>query len=173
MQRIIFIDIDGPIINTPCYWIDIAAGLDRSVLNTQAIGIINQIAIKANAKIVTNSTHNTHTVRSTGRNLRDDLIKWGMKEEYFHDDWKTEYPWPKDMRDSNDPTAIILEHRRMAAIKQWQEKNGDADWIAFDDDKFIDSERLFLIDFNNGICYEEYIKVKEYWKFDDKDFILG
>lgn len=166
MQKIIFIDIDGPVINTPCYWVDMQASVRRAVMNTQSIGILNRLAYLADAKIVTNSTHNNATIRETGRTLRDDLIKWGLKESYLHEDWRTEFPWP----DWGDGQPI---HRRMKGIMGWMEKNGEADWICFDDEPFVqDDARLFHIDFDHGIDYHMYLKACKHWKLNPKAIIL-
>jgi len=70
-----------------------------------------------------------------------------MKEEEFHTDWKTEYPYPKGGKFS--------EHPRMVAVRNWLEKNGDHDWIAFDDDLFH-STNQYLIDFRLGIDYDAF-----------------
>lgn len=161
-----FLDIDGPVINTPCYWVNHTASLERSVLNTQSIGILNQLCKLASAQIVTNSTHNNFTVRETGRTLKDDLLKWGIKPEYIHEDWSTEFPWP----DWGDGQPM---HRRMKGIMGWMEKNGEADWICFDDEPFVDDPRLFVIDFDCGIDYDVYVKVCKSWlQIDPKGFII-
>lgn len=167
MQRIIFIDIDGPIINTPCYYVDSFASIQRSVMNTQAIGYVNRLALLADAKIVTNSTHNYHTVKETDRNLRDDLIRWGLKASYVHDDWRTEFPWP----DWADGQPI---HRRLKGIMGWQEKNGQADWICFDDEPFIDKNdpRLMHVDFERGIDYDLFMKACKHWKLNPEGLIV-
>jgi hypothetical protein len=165
LQRIIFIDIDGPVINTPCYWVDSMASIHRAVLNTQAIGILNRLCKLGSALIVTNSTHNHVTIRETGRTLKTDLIKWGLRPEHIHEDWRTDFPWP----DWGDGQNI---HRRLKGIMGWQEKNGKADWICFDDEPFVTDDRLFVIDFDYGIDYHMYLSVCEHWKLDPKGFII-
>ena len=168
MQKIIFIDIDGPIINTPCYWVDGTASMRRSVLNTQSIGILNRLAHLADAKIVTNSTHNNFTVKETGRTLKTDLIKWGLKEEYIHENWRTTFPWPDLEADPLFPT-----HRRLRGIMEWEAANGQADWICFDDEPFVTDDRLFVIDFDRGIDYDVYMKVCKNWlQINPKEFII-
>lgn len=168
MQKIIFVDIDGPVINTPCYWVASMASLQRAVMNTQAIGILNRLATAADAKIVTNSTHNNFTVRETGRTLKQDLIKWGLVERFLHDDWCTTYPWPDLESDTLYPT-----HRRLRGIMEWEMNNGEADWIAFDDEPFVheSDKRLFVIDFDRGINYDTYLDVCKYWNLNPKAII--
>jgi hypothetical protein len=168
MQRIIFVDIDGPVINTPCYWVDGMASLQRSVMNTQSIGILNRLAKLASARIVTNSTHNNFTVKETGRTLRADLLKWGLKEEYIHENWCTTFPWPDLESDPLYPT-----HRRLRGIMEWENANGEADWIAFDDEPFLHESdgRLMLIDFDHGIDYTVYLKACAHWKLNPKNAV--
>lgn len=159
LQRIIFIDIDGPIINTPCFYIDPMCSVNRSVMNTQAIGYVNRLAQVVNAKIVTNSTHNSYLVEDilTGEkhDLKRDLIKWGMKEDLFHTAWRTGFP--------DNAKFNANSHRRMDAIEDWQEANGECDWICFDDDKFTTRKNLIVIDFETGIDHAAYRKAGKFW----------
>lgn len=160
MQRIIFLDIDGPVINTPCYWVDSRASTQRAIMNTQSIGILNQLCKIAGAKIVTNSTHNTWPVRETGRSLKQDLVKWGIPETNFHETWRTSYPWPKDR------IGATNRSRRMWGIQEWIDEHGECDWICFDDEVFTDDPRLFVIDFDRGIDYDVYLNVLKHWNKD-------
>lgn len=169
LQRIIFIDIDGPIINTPCYYVDPRASMQRAVMNTQAIGYVNRLALLAGAKVVTNSTHNNFTVRETGRTLKEDLIKWGLKTAHIHDNWCTTFPWP-----NLDSDPLFPTHRRLRGIMEWEQENGEADWIAFDDEPFIDESdaRLMHVDFERGIDYDLYLKACAYWNLNPKGLIV-
>lgn len=167
MDKIIFLDLDGPIINTPCYYLDSMASLHRTVLNTQALGYVVNLAKLAKAKIVTNSTHNSHDSEDANgvkHNLKEDLIKWMVPEELFHEDWCTTYPYPEGSKFSEHTDA-----RRLRAIDQWMEKNGKADWIAFDDDPFVQgtlAARLMLVNFERGIDRELYYKACKFWNID-------
>jgi len=156
MQKIIFLDIDGPIINRGCYGIDISCSLLRSVMNQSAIGFINILCDKLRAKVVTNSTHSPHIVE--GKDLRASLIHHGMKEKYFHENWRTRYPLK----------LSGVERHREEAINLWQEENGKADWIAFDDSVFTKDPRLIVVDFNEGICYDHFKKALAFFGFDDR-----
>lgn len=156
-NRIIFLDVDGPIINTPCYFINHMASMERRVLNTQAIGYVIDVAKQANALVVMNTTHNTFDIEDeiTGkmRTVKDDMIYWGMPEELFHSDWKTEYP--------NPIGAKMSENRRLFAVKKWLAKNGPYDWIAFDDEYFTSDPNLILINFDWGVDHEAHKKSSE------------
>lgn len=151
-SKIIFLDIDGPVITEPCFFIDpIDASMGRTVMSTHAIGYLKELVKNTNSLVVLNSTHNTHDIEDplTGRNrtIKDDLIYWGMKEEEFHPNWKTEYPNPK--------CAKFSESRRMKAVSNWLEANGDHVWIAFDDEDFH-FENQYNIDIFAGIDYNAY-----------------
>lgn len=159
MQKIIFLDIDGPVINTPCYWVDWQASLERTVMNTQAIGILNRLCTLSGAYVVTNSTHNNVTVQN-GNDLRQSLIEWGLFESHIHKNWRTTMPWPYGRLSASSRS------RRMWGIEDWMEDNGEADWICFDDEPFTDNPRLFVIDFDRGIDYDTYLDVCKYWEID-------
>jgi hypothetical protein len=111
---------------------------------------------------VTNSTHNNFTVRETGRTLKKDLLKWGLKEHLLHTNWCTTFPWPT----IGDADPRFPAHPRLRGIIEWEQINGSADWIAFDDDVFVEASdtRLIVIDFDCGIDYNAFSKACEYWK---------
>lgn len=161
--NLIFLDIDGPIINTPCYYIDPECSVKRTVMNTQAIGYVKELVRRGNALVVLNTTHNTHLIEDplTAKmiNVKQDLIKWGMKEEEFHPEWKTEYPNPKNCK--------LSENRRSRAVKNWLEKNGDHEWIAFDDE-FFHYDFQYHIDFDKGIDYDAFLWGKKMLGIDDE-----
>jgi hypothetical protein len=160
LQRIVFLDIDGPIINTPMFYLDPGASMLRAALNTQAIAYVKRLCKIANARLVTNSSHNYAVVDDplTGavRNLRQDLVTWGMPPDLFHVDWRTEYPNPSGATDTT---------RRLKAIQNWQDANGEADWVCFDDENFTNDKRLIRIDFDAGIDYAAYRKASKVWGF--------
>lgn len=172
MQKIIFIDIDGPIINTPLYSLDAGCSVNRSTMNTQALGYICELVSISGAKIVTNSTHNTHDVEDlltgTKRSLKDDLVYWGLEEEWFHENWHTSYPFPNGAKFSE-----YSSHRRMKAIDEWQEANGEVDWVCFDDEPFTENPRLIVIDFELGIDFAAFQAALNVWNLKRKKFILG
>ena len=151
MQKIIFLDIDGPVITDPLFFLSHDASVKRSVLNTQALAYLVALCDAANAKIVTNSTHNNHVVEH--RTLKDDLIRWGVDEKYFHKNWRTQFP------------EYWGDNGRLRGIHDWMlENNGEhVDWICFDDAFFTDSERLIVVDARLGIDYKAYSQALKYW----------
>lgn len=171
-MKIIFLDIDGPVISSGCYGIDPMCSFKRSVMNTNAIGYLNFLCKFTDAKIVTNSSHNpektnrykldmetmnpvvSHTV-----DLKDDLIKHGVKKEYFHESWKTNFPDPNNYYGGQE--------ERLTAIIEWQKYNGNCNWVCFDDILFTKDERLILVEFEHGITYNNANKAYKMLNFTD------
>jgi len=171
MNKIIFLDIDGPVISSGCYFHDMYCSHERTVFNTSATGIVRKLCQMFEAKIVTNSSHNYHNVRS--RTLKDDLINIAnIPEDYFHNDWRTKYPSNEDDHPDFKDDNFMTTHPRMRAIDKWQMKNGSVDWIAFDDANFTNNKRLFLVDFDEGITYKQFRSVMEHWGVDKVPIIL-
>ena len=153
MQKILFLDIDGPVIPATQAFINRHASWER-MFAPQCIAIVKHILDQSGAKLVTNSTHNQETPHlNGGRTLREDLIAAGIQAELFHPVWKTQYP------------NISGSLRRLDAIELWQAENGQADWIALDDANFTDDERLVLVDFDCGLTVADFNKVAKRWGF--------
>lgn len=143
MNNIIFLDIDGVVIPDTCFFITPHASMKRAAFSPTAIAIVKKVALEANAKIVTNTMHNVHYVEN--RSVVDDLIANGIPRDLFHPDMPSTL-FPHDVRG------------RMNAIKHWMENNSAKDWIAFDDEKFTDDDRLILTDPADGILMSHYRK---------------
>lgn len=159
MKKIIFLDMDGPVIPTPMFSISGDCSIGRTALSTVAIGWLLWLHKFTGALIVTNSAHNYHNVADMDhRSLRADLITHGLPLEMFHDDWRTGYP---NRISRGGP-------RRIAAVTEWLAKNReydeegrplDVNWVAFDDDLHgygygandAWHPRLVPIDFHVGI----------------------
>lgn len=142
MNKIVFLDIDGPVIDIDS---PVIASELRLTHNPQSIEMLNELCWKTGAKIVTNSMHNYNVPYDS--TLRDDLIKWGVDEDYIHDQWRTIFPHV-DYSKVNSPVRGI---GRLVAIETWLAENGNYDWICFDDRKFTDSHRLIHIEDGLGI----------------------
>lgn len=160
-QKIIFLDIDGPVINTPCFFIDKNCSKNRSFMNTQAIGFLSKIAELSSAKIVTNSTHNFYIPKNDGKSLKEDLIDWGLRSKYFHRVWRTDFARVFD--DEFD------EMSKQDAIDEWLRKNGSCDWISIDDEKIMENDRLFLANFKLGINFQMFNDICRYWRINKDD----
>ena len=147
LPKVIFCDLDGPIISTSCYAFSNSASMFRSSMNTNALGFLIRLCRDSGAKLVTNSTHNYH-ITPTG-NLREDMILFGVPQELFHEDWRTIYGFQEHLCDESSKT-------RMESINYWLKNNGEHSWICFDDYKFTEDSRLILVDFDDGIQYNHY-----------------
>ena len=148
MQKVLFLDVDGPLIPSTTFFVNPAASKHRHC-SPYAIAIVNRLCRDANAKVVMNTYHN-----SDGLRLKDDLKVNGMDPSLFHPDWQTKYPH-----------GLMCDEMatRLAAINEWQSRNGDVNWLCFDDSNFTSDSRLILVDFDAGITTKEYMKARKAW----------
>lgn len=130
--RIIFLDIDGPMIPGTMFLIDPMCSFHRLFPPT-TIAVINAVCKRTGAKVVLNTTHNRPF--KDVPDIMDAMVAHGFDRSYFHSFAKTRYPdIPRDQ-----------------AVQEWLAKRGDFDWIAFDDARFTDDERLIWIDPDCGL----------------------
>lgn len=153
-QKIIFLDIDGPIIPQSLFFLDKDVSQLRSFMDTNALGYVVALAKGVDAKIVTNSQHNQHEV--SGQDLKADLIDWGVPEKLFHEDWRTDFHhYPFQNRG------------RRTYLEQWLTEHDYSidsdDWICFDDIDFTSRKNLILIDDRCGITYKDYVNACKFW----------
>ncbi len=144
-DKIIFLDMDGPCIPTSLvFFLETNPG-DR-IMSNVVIGMINNICKRTGAKLVTNTTHNIdHQGQLT---IREALIQNGVKEEFFHENHKTDYG--------------VTNSNRMKSINKWLIENGEPkNWVAVDDENFTDVDNLVLIDRDNGITLKDMHKIME------------
>lgn len=138
LQKIVFLDIDGPMIPSYVYLKNLNCSMsdERREFCIYCVLAINRLCEQTDAKIVFNTYHNRHYPTQVGT-IRDDAIANGVLERHIHEEWKTEYP---------------NTHNRYDAICNWIRKNGEADWIAIDDADFTDraGARQILIDPHQG-----------------------
>lgn len=168
-NKIIFLDIDGPMIPSGSYIKNPFASFQRDMAS-MAVDCMNYLCDTADAKIVTNSSHNYHdrpadlsnnSMGSDTYNLREDLIFNGIEERFIHKTWRTTY------RAGN-------RESRLQAIHKWirDHTNHDTiDWIVFDD--VIPSTfcpNAIDIDFDVGITVRELNKALD--AFNERMFII-
>lgn len=158
-QRIIFLDVDGPLIPTPLYYLDPNVSMRRSIFSTTAVGLVVKLARDAGAKIVFNSTHNDHDYRdaltANVRTLRADAIRHKIPAELIHEDWRTGFP-NRIQRKFSEASGPV----RLRAIEEWISRNGETEWIVFDDEP-IASDRAIVVNFDHGITVDDYLKARE------------
>lgn len=83
-ERIIFLDFDGPMIPLRAYYM---AGQTKEFVtkfDPVAVGLINRLAMKAEAKIVLHTSWRRTTLMGVP-DLREHILQEGIKEEYLHE----------------------------------------------------------------------------------------
>lgn len=151
-MKVIFLDIDGPLITGDLYYQDYMCSEYRTLVNKTALNYVLKLSELTGAMIVTNTMHNEKIIN--GRTIKDDLIKWGVPENKFHNSWRTIFP-KVDYTGASSRRGI----GRLIGINHWLETNGpDHKWVCFDDRNFTDDKRLVLINFNKGVGKEEFEK---------------
>ena len=132
--RVIFLDIDGPVIPFGQYIINRNASWTRDLADIP-FAIIKELQKKTAAVIVFNTTHNIPIEGID--DIKDIFIKNGMPKEAFHEDDRTQFPHFTT---------------RLKAILDWLENHPEVtDWVALDDELFTNRDWLIHVDFNTGI----------------------
>lgn len=142
MNKVIFLDIDGPIIPIDVPMHD---SVYRTTCNKDAIEYLNLLCDETGAKVVTNSMHNYEDW--IGTDLKDDLVNWGLDENFIHDSWRTIFP----MIDYSKVNSKVRGIGRLVAIDHWINYHGDTSWVCFDDRKFSEMANLIHIEDGRGI----------------------
>lgn len=121
--RVIFLDIDGPMIPDTMLLAEYWASWQRKMPPT-TVAVVNCLCKESGARIVTNTTHNHQppAPRVPDEDLtpiKEALIREGVKPDYFHKDSKTQYP----------------DVSRMAAVNHWLSAHPEvSEWLIIDDD---------------------------------------
>jgi len=167
-DKIIFLDIDGPMIPGTSYLENRFASLHQEFC-PRCIMVLKKILEKSEAKVVFNSTHNLHLEKTTHIPGLLNVWKEHFDMDVLHPSIKTNYPNPTKtwlVPEGHKPT------RRLIAIYEWLHDNYDMDksnqvlWIAFDDEK-IDHKRAFTVNFDAGLTIAEYNHAARYLHFKD------
>lgn len=153
-KKIIFLDIDGPVIDLETYDSNIYKSIFRTGINPVAIEFLIKLCKEYDAQIVTNSMHNYHNINNY--TLKDDLVYAGITDDFFHQDWRTIFP----MIDYTNVKSSVRGIGRLIAIQEWLKRNGKHTWICFDDRKFTKDRRLIHIKRQNGIDFEYYSEAR-------------
>lgn len=168
-MNVIFLDIDGPVISTPQYFINPTASYSRSIMNTNALGWIRGIIKATDAKIVTNSSHNYYLANE--KTLKEDLIIHGIEEEDFHVDWRTNFYQPFESNDPGipDDSTTLREKGFLNWLKEHPEVTN---YVIFDDLKFTDDPKLIHVRFEEGITFDHYLQALDIFDVKPKGFIV-
>jgi hypothetical protein len=167
LSKIIFLDIDGPMIPGSALLVDPFASIDQK-LDSRCVSILHKMLIDWDARIVFNTYHNNwlyssvtdnshemmdgYFVGSKSTGLIHSFINVGL-EDFIHDTVCTEFPNIKVGK---------YESGRLPAINKWLEKNGEHNWICFDDE-FIDHERAYKISYDHGLDTKAYIHAEKWF----------
>jgi hypothetical protein len=132
-ERVIFLDIDGPIIPYTMFLIDAMASHNR-VIPPLTVSVVRELCKRSGAKVVFNSTHNR---RWKGVHDIDVAVaKAGLPESDLHPDMRTKYP----------------DLDRDVAVVEWLSRHPEVrDWVAFDDCEFTEADNLIWVDPNAGL----------------------
>lgn len=143
-MRVLFVDVDGPLIPSGMYLLHKRASFDRH-FSPVSIAVLKHMLKESGAKLVMNTTHNLD-----GEKAKQDLVLAGIDEESFGTPWRTDYP---------------VNRSRQSAIDEWISKQTEEiDWMALDDADFTEDKRLILVDFDEGIHLRHYNRMSQKWK---------
>lgn len=134
-NRVVFLDIDGPIIPYSMFLIDRNCSFGRNIPPIP-VAVVNEVCRRAGAKVVFNTTHNT--ALDGVDDIEVAMVKAGLLQEYIHPDMKTKYP----------------SISRDMAVIEWLNRHpetSDKEWIAFDDVRFTKNPNLILVDPDGGL----------------------
>lgn len=132
--RAVVLDIDGPIIPGTMLLADPYAQFKRIVPPT-TIAVVKELCRAAGAVIVVNSTQNED--RTGVPDIIDALVAQGLERGHFH---------------PTDPKTEMPLKTRPEALKAWLAQHPEIhEWVALDDQAFIDDRRLIKVDPDVGL----------------------
>lgn len=153
-MRIIFLDIDGPMIPLRAYFTDNQTKKFVTSFDPVAVSLVNRMANISGAKIVVHSSWRKPECQvwlsdTLGKqiDLKQHLIDQGIKENLFHEDWVADYT----------PNTS-----RWHDIKGWLSKYDNiTHYVILDDETLSDNHldlanNLVSIDFEEGLTLAKY-----------------
>ena len=134
MSKIIFLDIDGPMIPATMFLIDRMCSFKRLFPET-TVAAINRLCSDSEAKIVFNTTHNRPF--KDVPNIDDALVNHGLDPDHLHPtDRHTKYP----------------DISRDLAVKEWLARHPEVEaWVAIDDVECAEKPNMILVDPDAGL----------------------
>lgn len=162
MQKILFLDIDGPLIPSRMYK---APGQTRpwvTMFDPAAVGMLNTIADKTGCKFVVHSswvatTFHYDMLPNTKTPVLDHMINQGILADHFHDDWVAQYTF------SGNRWHAIADW-----IINWQDDGIKTDYLILDDADMpyqfpLDKTRHIHVDFDEGFTYAQFQYILDFW----------
>lgn len=143
-NRILFLDIDGVMIPATQVLIDTASCVHRKFPAT-TIAVLNELCRMSDAVIVFNTSHNSPHQYGPTEDIRESIIKAGVKPQYIHPtDHKTMYR-------NQAYTGMPLD--RSQAIHEWLLRHLEVDdlWVVLDDVRCDVDEHMILVDPHGGL----------------------
>lgn len=136
MTKVVFLDIDGPMIPATMFLVDHMCSPKRIFPQT-TVAVINYLCQKSGAKIVFNTTHNSDWEGVDPIQIA--ITKQGLSVDHIHVDCKTKYP----------------QRNRNEAVLEWLARHPEVEqWVALDDSKFTEDKRLIWVDPYCGVHIE-------------------
>lgn len=133
-EKVIFLDIDGPMIPATMFLVDRMASFNR-VFPVTTVAVVNELCERTGAKIVFNTTHNRPFPDVP--NIDAALVRHGLCESHLH---------PTD-RHTNYPDIA-----RDLAVKEWLARHPEVrEWVALDDVRCADDDHMILVDGDAGL----------------------
>lgn len=133
-DRVVFLDIDGPMIPATMVLIDPGASWKR-LFPATTVAVVNALCARTGAKIVFNTTHNIPIDQAP--DIEVALVNQGLDAEHLHpSDLKTSYPsLPRDI-----------------AVREWLARHAEVErWVALDDVRFTEEPNLIWVDPDAGL----------------------
>lgn len=144
-ERIIFLDIDGPMIPSYQYLINRSCSHYREMA-PGPIACLNELCERSGAKVVFNTTHNQ--TWEWAPDIQHAMTAHGFRREFIREtDFKTRYP----------------SLARDLAVKEWLAQHGPVDWLAFDDSRFTEDDRLIWVDADQGLNLSHINEAADRW----------
>ena len=133
-MKVIFLDIDGPMIPATMHLVDRMCSFKRMFPET-TVAVINELCKRTGAVIVFNTTHNRPF--KDVPDIADALVAHGLKAEHLH---------------PSDANTLYPDIPRDIAIKEWLARHDEAqDWVAIDDCLCADEDHMVLVDPDAGV----------------------
>lgn len=134
MNKVIFLDIDGPMIPATMHLIDNMCSWQRRFPET-TVAVLERLCERTGAKIVFNTTHNRSMEGVP--DIEVALMDHNFSGEHIH---------------PTDPKTAYPRAPRRCAVEDWLAAHPEVThWVALDDARFTDDERLIWVDPDAGL----------------------